>query len=159
LAILVVSDSHGKVERIIEAIEANKNDVERVFFLGDGIDDIRIAQDMYNNLKFDYVMGNNDFCDTVPKEKEVLVNNKKILLTHGHLHEGASKFGKLLERCKQQGINAVFLGHTHKKREEYIDSILFLNPGSISRPFDGSASYSLVEIGDKIINRVMYISV
>lgn len=157
MAILVVSDSHGKLERIVEAIETNKKVIERVVFLGDGIDDIRLVESMYKNLKFDYVQGNNDFCYTVPEEKEILVNNKKILLTHGHLHTGTSKSKKLLERCKQEGINAVFSGHTHTKREEYIDDILFLNPGSITRPFDGRPSYSLVEIGDKIVNTVMYI--
>ena len=157
MAILVVSDSHGNLERIIEAIETNKNDVERVFFLGDGIDDIKIAEDMYKDLEFDYVQGNNDFYSTVPEEKEVLVNGKKILLTHGHLYSGEMRFKKLLAKCKQQGINAVFSGHTHRKREEYIDDILFLNPGSITRPFDGGASYSLVEIGHKIVNIVMYI--
>ena len=86
-----------------------------------------------------------------------MVNNKKILLTHGHLHSEEIRFKKLLERCKQQGIDAVFSGHTHKKREAYIDDVLFLNPGSIARPFDGRPSYSVVEIGDKIINNVMYI--
>ena len=157
MAILVISDSHGKLERIIEAIETNKKDVERVFFLGDGIDDIKLAEGMYKDIKFDYVQGNNDFCYTVPLEKEVLVNNKKILLTHGHLHTGTIGAKKLLERCKEQGIDAVFAGHTHTKREEYIDGVLFLNPGSITRPFDGKPSYSLVEITDKITNTVMYI--
>ena len=157
MAILVVSDSHGKVERIFKAIEENKERIDRVFFTGDGLDDILLAKDEYKDIEFDYVAGNCDGYFAKPVEKIVNYNGKKILLTHGHLYEGISGQRRLLEKCKEEGINAVFSGHTHLKREEYIDNILFLNPGSIGRPFDGEPSYSIVEVDDKIKNIVCYI--
>lgn len=157
MAILVVSDSHGKVDRVIKAIEENKNKIDRVCFTGDGLEDIKFLEGEYKDIIFDYVAGNCDGYIAKPSEKIIMYNGKKILLTHGHLYEGISGQKRLLAKCKAEGINAVFWGHTHLKKEEYIENILFLNPGSIGRPFDGNPSYSIVEIGDKIKNTVYYI--
>lgn len=157
MAILVVSDSHGKVERILKAIEENKGKIDRVCFTGDGLEDIKLAEEEYSDIAFDYVAGNCDGFYAKPLEKVIIYNNKKILLTHGHLYEGISAKKRLIERCKEEDINLVFSGHTHEKREEYIDNILFLNPGSIGRPRDGSPTYSIVEINDTIKNTICYI--
>lgn len=157
MKLLVISDSHGKVDRVIEAIDKNKDIIDRVCFLGDGVDDIIQACDMYPNIKIDYVLGNNDYCAKGEEEREIFCGSKKILLTHGHLYEGSVGVRKLIERCKEHDIDAVFMGHTHRKKEIYVEGILFLNPGSISRPFDGEPSYSIVQVGDTIHNQVMYI--
>ncbi|MBP5426306.1 MAG: YfcE family phosphodiesterase [Clostridiales bacterium] len=157
MSALVISDSHGKVDRIIEAIDRNLDAIDRVFFLGDGIEDIKLAQVTYYNIQFDYVLGNNDFDDAVPEEKEVFYEGKKILLIHGHTYEGIYGTKRLIEKCKRNGIDAVFMGHTHRKKEVYVEDILFLNPGSIGRPFDGRASYSVIDIDGVIHNNVMYI--
>lgn len=157
LRLLVISDSHGKVNRVIEAIGKNKHRIDRVCFLGDGIDDIKFSCETYPDIEFDYVLGNNDYHVDGVDEKEILCSGKKILLTHGHLYEGILGVQKLVNRCKRDNIDAVFMGHTHRKREVYIEGILFLNPGSIGRPFDGEPSYSIVNIGDTMDNQVMYI--
>lgn len=157
MRLLVVSDSHGKVERVIEAIEKNRHKIDRVCFLGDGIDDIKLCCEMYPDIEIDYVLGNNDYYVEGREEKEILCNGKKILLTHGHLYEGIYGMQKLIARCKKENISAVFMGHTHRKREVYVEDVLLLNPGSIGRPFDGEASYSIVDIGETVTNEIMYI--
>lgn len=62
-------------------------------------------------------------------------------LTHGH-HANPEQLPPL-----PQG--SVFLsGHTHVKRDEVINGIRCLNPGSVSIPKDGSHSYLLYENGE-----------
>ena len=117
MAILVVSDSHGKVDRVIKAIEENKNKIDRVCFTGDGLEDIKFLEGEYKDIIFDYVAGNCDGYIAKPSEKIIMYNGKKILLTHGHLYEGISGQKRLLAKCKAEGINAVFWGHTHLKME------------------------------------------
>ena len=38
-------------------------------------------------------------------------------------------------------------GHTHIKRLELVDGVMFVNPGSTSIPKDGAASYAVYENG------------
>lgn len=70
----------------------------------------------------------------------VSIDGQHFYLTHGHLHSP--------EHLPPLEPGTVFLsGHTHIKRDEIIDGIRCLNPGSVSIPKDGSHSCLIWEDG------------
>lgn len=65
---------------------------------------------------------------------------RTIFCTHGHVHTP--------EAPPALPKGSVFLsGHTHVKTHEERDGILYVNPGSVSIPKDGSHSYAVYEDG------------
>ena len=65
---------------------------------------------------------------------------RTIFCTHGHVHTP--------EAPPTLPKGSVFLsGHTHVKTHEERDGILYVNPGSVSIPKDGSHSYAVYEDG------------
>lgn len=68
-------------------------------------------------------------------------DGKLLHLTHGH-HQSPENLPPLPE-------GTIFLsGHTHIKREEMINGIRCLNPGSVSIPKDGTNSCLIFEDGE-----------
>lgn len=67
-------------------------------------------------------------------------SDRMLFLTHGHLY-GPDNLPSMA-----QG-SACLYGHTHIKRLEESDGVLFVNPGSVSIPKDGSNSYAIYEDG------------
>ena len=63
-----------------------------------------------------------------------------LFCTHGHL------FGPQNVPPLARGA-ALLYGHTHVKEIVSRDGILFVNPGSVSLPKDGSNSYAIYENG------------
>ena len=66
---------------------------------------------------------------------------RQLFLTHGHV------FGPDNVPPIARG-GAVLYGHTHVKEIAERDSVLFVNPGSVSLPKDGSNSYAIYENGE-----------
>ena len=69
---------------------------------------------------------------------QLLMDGRTFYLTHGH-HANPEALPPLAE-------GSVFLyGHTHVKRDEVVNGIRCLNPGSVSIPKDGSNSCIIYE--------------
>lgn len=66
---------------------------------------------------------------------------RELFATHGHLH-GPDALPPL-----PQGVVCLY-GHTHVKEIARRDGRLFVNPGSVSIPKDGSNSYAIYEAGE-----------
>ena len=71
---------------------------------------------------------------------QLFVDNRMIYCTHGH-HSSPEALPVL------QAGNVFLYGHTHIKRDEIVDGIRCLNPGSVSIPKDGSNSCLVYEDG------------
>lgn len=73
---------------------------------------------------------------------QVWADGHLLHLSHGHLA------GNSLDRppALPQG-SALLTGHTHIKRLELVDDVMYVNPGSTSIPKDGCASYAVYENG------------
>jgi putative phosphoesterase len=83
----------------------------------------------------------------------VFVTTERIFITHGHLYNVKYDYQRVILRGKSLKADAVFFGHTHVAEEMFSDSMMVLNPGSISIPSQSeNPTYSLVEIRD---NRIM----
>ncbi|MGI6722622.1 MAG: metallophosphoesterase family protein [Anaerovoracaceae bacterium] len=151
MKMLVVSDTHGSISRVLEIAE-KITDIDLLVHLGDYYEDaVRIAEAL--GVDYAAVRGNCDGALRFEDTSSVLETEcGRILLTHGHT-EGVRRGGGysgLLSRCEQMDCCAVFFGHTHVAVNDEIDGVRILNPGSISRPRDGSrGSYAIVHTSEQ----------
>ena len=72
---------------------------------------------------------------------------RQLMLTHGHVF-GPNNVPPHPEPCDGQVLFAVVSGHTHVKTNEVCDGVLFVNPGSVSIPKDGSNSCMVCTDGE-----------
>lgn len=142
--ILVISDSHGRRERIEEAVERQIKKPDAIIFLGDGLRDITRAE--IGDMPIYTVSGNCDmggmFCEGAPTEQNLILGEKRIFFTHGHRYGVKSTLSPLISEAVGRGAQIVLFGHTHAVFEkiltcdnEYgikVDApIYIMNPGSI----------------------------
>ncbi len=133
---LVFSDSHGKIDRMMYAIDIHKSNTDGVIFLGDGLNDIEYLKSYFPNLAFYTVKGNCDMlCGSVLSEQVITIDGIKILITHSHLYSSTNRYEALAQRARELGASAVFFGHTHLPADDIMEingeSIRIFNPGSV----------------------------
>lgn len=83
----------------------------------------------------------------IPLSQIICVNSKNILIVHGHYQ--SVDFGRknLANRAKQENCSLAFYGHTHVAKEEIVDDIKIINPGSCTRPRGGqSTSFAICTV-------------
>lgn len=150
--ILVMSDTHGDTSLAEKVLRKNR-DVDIVIHLGDYCRDADKLQNLYPDIRFEYVYGNCDFMiGNVPMEKLIEIEGQRILLTHGHRYSVKWGIEKLRDRAHNDNIQLVLFGHTHMQQVVYGPGYVILNPGSISEPRgDDRESYAIVVIDDKKI--------
>ena len=117
-----------------------------VIHLGDTVTDCEELKGFYPVIAFVSVKGNNDWFSPIPTVTETEVDGVKLLCTHGHTMSRA----EMLTEAKKSSCAFVLFGHTHRSLLTEKDGVTFLNPGSISRPRDGQASYGVIEIENGI---------
>lgn len=141
--VLLVSDNHFN-RRILSELSMKYDDMDYYLHLGDS--------EMYaDEIKpFIAVRGNNDFDRTFPIDRLLVVDNHKILMTHGHRYISLlSQNDGLLTKAKASGADMVFFGHTHHFADYQTEGIRFVNPGSCNHNRDNTPpSYAIVEFGD-----------
>lgn len=146
MKLALVSDTHGRWEDL--GVEIAKGDYQGLIHLGDYVDDAK-ALAGYLGLPLYYVGGNGDFFE--PKKEGVLsLSGKKIFLTHGHKYDVHQGIDKLYYKALEVGARVVLFGHTHVPLVLWEDNILFINPGSPSRPRDQrwGPTYGVLEMKD-----------
>ena len=156
--ILVLSDSHGRGNRIDEVLQRQIKKPDAIIFLGDGLRDIEYCST--DSTPLFVVKGNNDiynYFNGGEAEEELLftLGEKKIFITHGHLYGVKSNIGYLLQTAAKKGADIVLYGHTHEAFEAVVDNedneyglklpkpIYVMNPGSIG---DRSATFGCIVI-------------
>ena len=155
---LIISDSHGDVDAISEAVRRRGGRDDGILFLGDGIRDAE-AVSSRERIPLFAVSGNCDmggslFGEDYKTELSLTFEGVKIFMTHGHLH-GVSNDGiAAADYARYRGADILLFGHTHTKTDHGLPgdegkkAIHIFNPGRISRPRDGSASFGTLEIKD-----------
>lgn len=163
MKILVFSDSHGKRDRIDSVIKEHLKfgGIDRVFFLGDGLNEILELEKSYPQLTFEYVKGNCDDVLITGKdkansiyEKLVEVGKFKFLLMHGHRYDVKSAYQYAADHAIEKKADVLLFGHTHHAEDITIDGtngghIRMINPGSCGAWFGGS--FALLDIVGKDI--------
>jgi len=153
MKILVLSDTHGDVNKAREAIKENNN-INLILHLGDYFRDAQKLSKEFPEIPIEYIYGNSDFMvDDIPAEKLLNLDGKKIFMTHGHKYSVKWGYEKLFEKAHETDADILLFGHTHVAEIVKNGSGYILNPGSISDARGGnSESYALIEINNKKIN-------
>ena len=147
---LIFSDSHRKTLGITQVIDRSLAGLDGVIFLGDNYDDTDVIREKYPRLDIYAVAGN---CDTSPLyrtpdylERIINLDGVRVLMVHGHAHGVKWSLGDLAAYSKRKGIDVALFGHTHERYESYVDGLYLFNPGSVSEPRDGAASFGVLTI-------------
>jgi putative phosphoesterase len=146
--VLVISDSHGAVfESHINEIKTH-GDYDILIHCGDKYKDAQKFADKLNIKTMYQVPGNCDY--DVVKEGVIFreIMGRKVLITHGHIHNVKYNLDSLKKFAKENNADVVLFGHTHDQLTEYADDTLFFNPGSTIFPRRGSGSYGILEFTD-----------
>ncbi len=143
MKILVLSDTHGHINTLCKIVEKEK-DCDSVIFLGDGLQDMHILQALLPNVKINKVCGNCDFENDAPKKIIMPIGKVRALITHGHLYHVKSGLEHIIADAKNENVNLVIFGHTHRALNAQIDNIHLFNPGTIS--VFGNASYGIITV-------------
>lgn len=163
--ILIVSDTHGRRDRLERLIEYRQRllrggEVLNLIFLGDGLPDL-FACRQYDNVIVHAVRGNCDFGvpfgpfgEDIPETKVINLGGYRIFIAHGNTLGVKSTLSRLYAEAAANDADIALFGHTHTPHEEYItnESVYFLkkplavfNPGSLgaySRATFGNLSLS-----------------
>jgi hypothetical protein len=143
MKILCVSDTHRDLSNFNKVLELEE-DFDLLLHAGDNIDDIDSIQDSAFNAVI--VKGNGDRQKEGNWDEVINISDKKILLTHGHRYGVKYGLNKLAYKAMELEVDIVVFGHTHRSFKLEEDGILFLNPGSLNYPRDGSFSYGVIKI-------------
>lgn len=140
MLVLVFSDSHGRTLDLYDAIERDAPDA--VIHLGDCYEDACDLRRSYPDLPVYAVLGNNDWGQDAPDHAVVRLAGVGIYFAHGH-REGCSfsSPGRLPQHAAQAGCSLALFGHTHVVYHDMHGGVEVINPGSISLPRSGPASY------------------
>lgn len=135
----IISDNHGDWSpNIAKALEG----VDAIIHAGD-IGPYQIISKMESIAPTTAVLGNTDG-DLPIKENEVTNIGKKKFFVQ-HIVDPHQLEVPLRARLDKVNPDVVVFGHTHKPFCEILGCILFLNPGSVTRP-RGQFSPSMVRL-------------
>ena len=152
MKILVFSDSHGKAENMMTAIDRHYPDIDLIIHLGDGAREFEYLHEIYPRADFFGVRGNCDFGDMsgLMKTNILELDNKRILCTHGHEFYVKQSYNVLYDTAVEKKCDIALFGHTHIFCKEYFpeNNLYLFNPGSISLGYP-KCSFGLIEITDK----------
>lgn len=143
MKIVVVSDSHGKDERLDEILQLEQ-DADCFIHCGD-IESPEDAYPMYRTVK-----GNNDYFYEYPDQLILPFANHRILVMHGNQFPYTRRMERMAMYAQEQSCDIFCYGHTHVAAIEQTEGVLLLNPGSLWRSRDGRGpSYAILTITDE----------
>jgi len=147
---MIISDIHGGIYELNKVLDIYYEEkCSKLLILGDlfnygfsiNRDDIvnrlnsmkgsiiAVSGNCDNNIK--------DILFDMPYINKTNINNKNIVLTHGHLY---SK-----DYLSNLDSDIIFTGHSHVASIEIINNKLFINPGSISKSRRGENSFAIID--------------
>lgn len=143
MKILITSDIHFHLENV-KILKERYNDY---YHLDAG--DSTFSDKLLNDLKISSVRGNCDYSHNLPLFKIMELDNKRILITHGHLQAVKNGLSLLIKEAVKRNVDVVIYGHTHLAMMGKVDKLTILNPGSLR---DGK--YALYENGKFILKEL-----
>lgn len=159
MKVLIVSDTHGRDRNLEEAL-LQEAPFDYLIHCGD-VEGREFFVEALAECPCCIVAGNNDFFSDLPREEEITLAGKKILVTHGHYYGVSMDLYGLVDEAQDRGCDAVMFGHTHKPVVKEVDGILVVNPGSLSYPRQEGRhpSYAVMEAkeGEKLSVEIRYL--
>ena len=146
MKVLIVSDTHGN-DINLERVLMRTYPVDAVFHLGDMEGSESYIEDICPCPVY-MVKGNNDFFSPAPAEQIVEIEGHRIFMTHGHRYGVTYNLEKVKLAAELKKCDFVFCGHSHRPLIDDEESIVVVNPGSLTYPRqqDRKPSYVLCYI-------------
>ncbi len=142
MKIFVMSDSHVRVDNVLNFLK--KRTFDLYIHLGDMVRDAETIEKR-TGVTFIKIKGNNDFFpEDAEEERIITVDNKRILMLHGHRQRVYFGLDQLIKKAEEEKADICLFGHSHVYFEEEINGILYINPGSTSMPRGGDYRESCV---------------
>ena len=129
MKILVVSDSHGKVDNMRRCVEMVNP--RHVLHLGDCIRDAEELLRLFPDLPMTMVPGNCDWGRTEQGEVLLELGGKRILMMHGHTRSVKHTTMNARYAAMELSADILLFGHTHYSMVDYDGTLYMMNPGSI----------------------------
>lgn len=146
MKILIVSDTHRNNTNYLRVVERTAP-LDMVIHCGD-VEGSELVISRAAGCPVEMVQGNNDFFSELPREKEFMVGQYKVWLTHGHNYYIAMNSEMIKREAREREADIVMCGHTHKPVVDIGSGLTLVNPGSISYPRQENRkpSYIIMEI-------------
>lgn len=146
MKILIVSDTHRNNANFLKVVERTRP-LDMVVHCGD-IEGSELLISRAAGCPVEMVRGNNDFFSELPKEKEFMIGQYKVWLTHGHNYYIYMNHEMIKREAREREVDIVMCGHTHRPVVDIGNDLTLINPGSISYPRQGNRkpSYIIMEI-------------
>lgn len=159
MRLLIVSDSHGRYERLSELLDRQRG-VDALIFLGDGLADLERADAYSRGFSVFAVKGNCDsfslrLRESAPEESVINLDGYRFLLMHGHTRGVKYGLTNAIYAAREREADILLFGHTHECVEKYIPDgeeysldkpLRIFNPGSLGASGDGYGYFGLIEI-------------
>ena len=113
MKVLICSDSHGRLDYFQRVIDLEEPEI--VIFAGDHSTDAIDMSLVYRDVLFAIVKGNTDMDDYESRETKIFdLMGKKVLLTHGHLHNVKATLEELEKKVHLEKAEICIFGHTQR---------------------------------------------
>ena len=145
MRIAVISDTHGKVNKCIYALE-KLGKIDAIIHLGDVYDDSEDLADYFTSTKVYGINGNCGLSFRGDSERLLELGGKKFFIAHGHMYNVKKELTSYAKRVKQACADIGLFGHTHLCFNDIVDGVLLFNPGSASIPMRGECTIGIIEI-------------
>ena len=147
MKVLVISDTHGSLENAARVLKKVRP-LDLVIHLGDIMGDNEELAAMAG-CPVTAVAGNNDWLSRDPKETVMSLGKYRAYLTHGHRHSVYFGCDRLVWAAREQQAEIALFGHTHVPVLDLSGDVWLMNPGSLTRPRNGSRySYIVLDIDE-----------
>lgn len=146
MRVLIVSDTHRRNDNFFSVLD-RVGPVDMVVHCGDA-EGGEYAISEAAGCPVQIVLGNNDFFSDLPRESEFQIGRYKVWLVHGHNYFVSMGNENLKQEAIYKGVDIVMYGHTHKPVIDLEDSVVAINPGSLTYPRQDNKrpSYIMMEI-------------
>ena len=131
---VIISDVHRRERGIAEVLKRQIRPIDALIFCGDGLYALnRIDEKADTHVNVFAVWGNWDatsrrliyasgYVEDVPEERVIFLEDKKLLLMHGHTRGVKHSPVAAIAEARRQGADALIFGHTH-------DAVCYLDRG------------------------------
>ena len=124
MRILITSDTHGQLSKFWDVFKKMQqiDPIDVIVHCGDYYKD---AENIRRKFRYGGYM-----------HFETEAGN--FLITHGHMLDVGHDLQRIYYKVLEENCIGAFFGHTHRSVYLDMDGIYLMNPGSLSRPRDGS---------------------
>lgn len=158
MRILVISDTHGNLDRFREIFEKTKreNPVQMIVHCGDHYEDASVLRRSCG-IPVIAVMGNCDGEFSGDSFTILETEAGDFLVTHGHMENVGCSMQGLCYKAEENGCIGAIFGHTHRALYTQAEGMYFMNPGSLTKPRDGSGgTFGILNTSEDNISGKIY---